>query len=223
MNFMQLLQSLDELLFAVMSWLVFFPVTLWRTLTRPLKMMEYATSELHDRPDDRYTDTLSPPLFLLLVLLFSHVLGLALGDGTNPIVASNRGLAAYINSDGKLLVMRMALFSIIPLALAVSLLQGLKQPVTRDKLKVPFYAQCYPAGAFALVIGIGGMLLQHVHGLYRGAGGVVILVALVVYFAVQVAWFRRHLKCGFLASTGYAIAPIVIGLAAAVLLGLLLV
>ena len=45
MHFMQLLKSLDELLYEVMSWLVFFPLTLWRTLTQPITMMEYAESQ----------------------------------------------------------------------------------------------------------------------------------------------------------------------------------
>ena len=36
MNFLKLIQSLDELLYEIMSWLIFYPVTLWRALTRPL-------------------------------------------------------------------------------------------------------------------------------------------------------------------------------------------
>jgi len=39
MDFMRLLQSLEELLYELVSWLVFYPVTLWRTLTRPREMM----------------------------------------------------------------------------------------------------------------------------------------------------------------------------------------
>ena len=72
MHFMQLLKSLDELLYEVMSWLVFFPLTLWRTLTQPITMMEYADSELHDPEEQQYEDALSPPLFLLLAILIQH-------------------------------------------------------------------------------------------------------------------------------------------------------
>ena len=42
MDFMRLLQSLEELLYELVSWFVFYPVTLWRTLTRPQQMMRYA-------------------------------------------------------------------------------------------------------------------------------------------------------------------------------------
>ena len=53
MNFFNLLQSLDELLYEVMSWLVFYPITLWRTLVRPLKMMDYSDVEQGDASDQQ--------------------------------------------------------------------------------------------------------------------------------------------------------------------------
>lgn len=46
MYFMKWLSSLDELLYEVISWLVFYPLTLWRTCTRPLGMMDYADAQL---------------------------------------------------------------------------------------------------------------------------------------------------------------------------------
>src|SRR6187401_3303285 len=99
MQFMQLLRSLDELLYEVMGWLVFFPLTLWRTLLHPLQMMEYAGRELGDAEDRQYDDTLSPPLFLLLALLVSHGLELAFIGGVNPIIADRQGLAGVVNDD----------------------------------------------------------------------------------------------------------------------------
>jgi len=223
MNFMQLLQTLDDLLYEVMSWLVFFPITLWRTVTRPLTMMEYADSELQDAPEDQYGDTLSPPLFLLLTLLVSHALGLALGNGVNPIVASNKGLAAYITSDSALLLLRLVLFSIIPLMLAAALLVGSRRAVTRERLKGPFYAQCYPAGAFALVLGIGVLLIHHEHGTANHIGHAMVIAAMVAYFAVQVGWFRRHLRRGVFAAASYAGGAIIGGMAFSIVFALLFV
>jgi hypothetical protein len=211
MNFMQLLQSLDDLLYEVMSWLVFFPITLWRTLTRPLRMMNYADRELQDRPAQQYTDTLSPPMFLLLALLLAHMIGLAVGEGTNPIVARSGGFAGYIDTDAKLLLLRLALFSIVPMMLASALLVGLRQSFTRERLRAPFYAQCYPAGAFALALAIGMLLLHRLPDPARWAGAVLLVAACAFYFAVQVAWFRQHLKRGLLVAGTYAAIAIVIG------------
>lgn len=52
MNFVQWLNSLDELLYELMSWFVFFPVTLWKVLRHPLAMMRYAEDQLK-LDDDR--------------------------------------------------------------------------------------------------------------------------------------------------------------------------
>jgi hypothetical protein len=221
MNFMQLLQSLDELLYEVMSWLVFFPITLWRTITHPLRMMAYADSELEDQPADQYQDTLTPPLFLLLSLLLSHVLEMALSGQVNPIVASQSGLAAYIDTDTKLLVLRLILFSMIPLALAASSLRGRRLAITRDSLRAPFYAQCYPAGTFALAIGIGTLLAHGHSGSVAIAGAILLAAAIAMYFAVQIAWFHHTMRRGRLAAAAYAAASIFGGVILALLLALL--
>ena len=62
MHFVSLLKSLDDLLYQVVSWLVFYPITLWRVLRRPGAMMVYADRELADAEERQYEDTLSPPL-----------------------------------------------------------------------------------------------------------------------------------------------------------------
>lgn len=204
MNFMQLLNSLDELLFEVMSWLVFFPVTLWRTLTQPLKMMEYADRELRDREDEQYADTLSPPLFLLLALFLSHGLELTFGHGANPVEADTSGLANLVNDDTSLLMLRLVIFSVIPLALAVSVVIAKKERLTRARLKAPFYAQCYPAAPFALLVGIAAILLQSDGPEMRAAALALLAAVATGYFALQTVWFRRHLASGLALALFYA-------------------
>ena len=39
MNFMAWLSSFDELIYEVMSWILFLPITLWRTLRHPWAMI----------------------------------------------------------------------------------------------------------------------------------------------------------------------------------------
>ena len=107
MNFFNLLQSLDELLYEVMSWLVFYPITLWRTLVRPLQMMDYSDVEQGDASDQQYTDTLSPPLFLLLSLILVHGVELAV-VGNDAVVASKVGLSALVSNNTDLIILRIA-------------------------------------------------------------------------------------------------------------------
>lgn len=211
MNFVQLIQSLDDLLYEIMSWFVFFPVTLWRTVRRPLAMMDYAHHELQKPADKQYSETISPPLFLLLALFISHALELASGGGTNPIVSDTRGLASFVDSDTKLLLLRLVIFSMIPLMLAMALVILSKSKLSDETLKAPFYAQCYPAAPFALTVGLGGLLLGHGMVLeLLGAG--VVLLAISLYFITQIIWFRQRLERGILAGALYAGVAIVGGM-----------
>jgi len=205
-NFMQWLNSLDELLYEIMSWLVFFPITLWRAVTRPLSMMDYADLELREGEDEQFGDTLSPPLFLVLTLLVSHGVELALGGGTNPIVARRDGLAALVTDNSTLLMLRLIFFSVFPLMMAVRLLRLQRKTLTRNRLKAPFYAQCYAAGPFALLLGLG-TAISHAHQSWSAPVGLSLAaLSLAIYLGVEARWFAHHLKIsvarGFLKALG---------------------
>jgi len=203
MNFMSMLKSLDELLYEVMSWLIFYPITLWRALTRPLAMMDYSDHELGQTDDEQYTDTLRPPLFLLLSLLLVHGLELVV-VGDSPLIASKRGLAALVTDDTSLLLMRLVIFSVFPLIFAARMVRLERKGLTRNSLRRPFYAQCYAVAPFALVMSLAGILLQ-LHPLWAGIAGLAVgAIALIVFGVVQARWFAQHLKRGLLAGFGFA-------------------
>lgn len=222
MNFMKILQSLDDLLFEVMSWLVFFPLTVWRSLTQPLRTMDYADRQLNEAQDDQYQDSLSPPLFLLLALLLSHAIELAVaGSPANTIIDRQTGLAALITDESSLLMLRLAIFSLIPLMLAVAQVTGTGTRLTRSELRAPFYAQCYPAAPFALAVGVGGTVVA---SLARPLlGGAIVVAALLSYFMLQVAWFRKRLGAGYLHALARVTAGFMIGLVLAIGISKLLV
>lgn len=192
MNFMLLLKSLDDLLYEIMTWLVFYPVTMWRTLRRPWTMMEYADTELDDAAEQQFTDTLSPPLFLLLTLLLSHTIELTV-LGESPLVASKKGLASLITDDTSLLILRLLVFSIFPLIMGVRMVRKQKLTLTRDTLRQPFYSQCYLAAPFALLLGLGAIGSQSHWPELRYAGLALMLVALLWYGVLQSLWFARKL------------------------------
>jgi hypothetical protein len=76
-DFLRIVRSLEDLLYEVMTWLVFYPRTLWRILAHPAETLRYSDAEQGDAPEEQYTDTLSPPLFLMLTVLLAH--GVELG------------------------------------------------------------------------------------------------------------------------------------------------
>ena len=214
MIFMQFLKSLDDLLYEIITWLVFYPITLWRTIRRPFEMMAYADSELEDQAEQQYPDVLSPPIFLLLTLLLSHTIELAL-VGENPIVADRKGLAGLINDDTSLLLLRLVFYAVFPLIMSVRLLARQRTALTRDSLKGPFYAQCYPTAVFALVLGLGTLATQMHAPLAVGIAGLVAIVLAFLWFGtLQTLWFTRILGVsrlrGFLTATRGMIESLIV-------------
>ena len=76
---MKWLNSLDESLYEVMSWILFFQLTLLRTIVRPLRTMDEAVAQAALPTEDQYAALISPPLYLALALLLAHGVATALG------------------------------------------------------------------------------------------------------------------------------------------------
>jgi hypothetical protein len=208
MDFMKWLNSLDELLYEVMSWLVFWPLTLWRTLTRPLAMMDYADAQLELPQEAQYRAALSPPVFLALGLVLSHGVAAALGQA-DQLVASRHGLGAMITDETSALLLRLVVFAAFPLVMAIRLIRRKGVPVDRDTLRLPFYAQCYPAGAFALFFTLGGTLDQQPWPIAHSIGPALVGSAFLYLLVVETMWFRRRLALGYGAALGNAALGIV--------------
>lgn len=189
MDFMKILKSLEEALYEVMVWLVFYPLTFWKVLTRPGEMMAYADSELSDKGEDRYSDRLSPPIFLAITLGISHALELAVGY--NVI---DKGIFA---DDTNLLALRMVLYSAYPLVLSVRLLRKQGIPLDRRALKPPFYAQCYVAAPWAMVVGWAPQIAYAAKGANDERAAMFAVLAIVLagvwYMTLQARWFAREL------------------------------
>lgn len=203
MDFMKIIESLDEALYSVMSWLIFYPMTLWRTIVQPQRMMDYADREVSDRPEEQYDDAIRPPLFLFLTLLISHGLEVATVV-RNPLLSDTHGLAALVDSDLALLALRMLLFSLFPLMTAVRLLRRQHTPLNQASLRRPFYAQCYTAAPFALMLGIGTLATKLPLAGARIISAGAIGAGILWYFVTQARWFARKLDVPFLVGVGDA-------------------
>ncbi len=220
MNFFGLLNSLDEILYEFMSWLLFYPITLWRSLRHPLAMMDYADVELADAEEEQYTDTLSPPLFLLLSLVISHALELTL-VGQNSLVTDNKGLAAFVSDDTSLIMLRIVFFSIFALVMAVRLLRKQGKKVERKSLREPFYSQCYVVAPFALLTGIAVLMTTSRHDGFVLAGVAMLLLTLCWYGILQTLWFSQQLGIGKARAFGQASLGMIESLIAVAILSVL--
>jgi hypothetical protein len=212
MDFMKVLKSLEELLYELVSWLVFYPLTLWRAVTSPLSMMRYADLELADRQEDQYEDVISPPLFLLITLLIAQ--GVSTLMPRNAVeTAAAADLAA---SDTNLLLARGVIFGIFPLSMAVALLVSKGIRVTRDTLRPPFYSQCYVAAPFVFLHGLAIDLIVVPDGAGVVAGLVTFAAGLIWYGQAEVRWFRQDLGISHWRATRLFAIAFVIAFVAAI-------
>jgi hypothetical protein len=190
MDFLRIIQSLEELLYEVMTWLVFYPRTLWRSIRHPIKLLHYSDRELKDAPDDQFTDLLSPPLFLFLTILLSHLIEVAFHQSL-PKVTTKLG-EQIMASDENLLILRATLFSIYPLSFAVMRLNRQKTPLNRATLRQPFFAQCYIAGPAALLLGIASLLMRASQPSLILTGATLALLTITCYLRIEIIWLRTR-------------------------------
>lgn len=201
MIFMQFLKNLDELLYEVMSWLLFYPITLWRSVRHPRRMMTYADAELGADLREQYTDVISPPTFLVLTLILSHAVELAV-VGNDPIVASRHGLSGLVNDDTNLLMLRIVAYAIFPIVLSAWLVRRQGRSIERETVKLPFYSQCYATAPLALVFSTAATISRVAAPWALTTAGGLVVVGAVWFIALQTSWFRRELGV----STGRALA-----------------
>lgn len=198
---MKWLNSLDELLYEVMSWLLFFPITLWRAIFQPMAIMTQIASESALPEDKQYAAVLSPPLFLALALLLSHTVSTALGQ-TDAIIASHHGLAELVNDNASALILRVVIFAAFPLFLAARLVRRSKTTLDRGTLRQPFYTQCYPAAVFALGVSVGASLGLDHHQAASTIGHTLAALSVFNFWLVETRWFASALGVGYFRAAG---------------------
>lgn len=220
MDFMKWLNSLDELLYEVMSWLLFFPLTLIRSVFRPMGIMADIEREAALPDDQRYKAVLSPPLFLALALLLAHAVATALGQ-VDTIILNHRGLANLVNDNASALILRVIVFAAFPLFLAGRLVRRSGRKLDRDTLQQPFYEQCYPAAVFALGLGVGTSLSLDRHGIANTIGHGIVAASIVYYWLVETRWFARVLGIGHVRAAGNVLIGLFEGTAFLVVVAIL--
>ena len=190
MNVLTILRSVEELLYEVMAWLLFYPLTLWKTLRRPLQTMAYSDREQKDKPDKQYLETLSPPLFLVLSILLAH--GAAFAFGLEVSSARSEIAQYVVQNDQALLAFRALIFGLPGLVFAWLVLRLTGKRIDRESLRTPFFAQCYLSGATAILVSLGFLGIRHPSEAATLAGTAVIVGTTVWYLGVQWAWLRRE-------------------------------
>jgi hypothetical protein len=205
LDFIGIIRSLEELLYEVMSWLIFYPRTMWRTLVDPAAVTAYSDAEQGDQPDEQYSDTLSPPLLLMITMVLTYALSHSVGIA-DPDATTEAG-KAITDSAKNLLLLRALIFAIIPLVIAgVGLHKG-GIAIDRKSLRRPFYSQCFLVTPFALMLQ-AAFILQRLPGIGDVAAIVLGSLAFLWFAWAQTSWFAARLPMPRVMALGWAIGAI---------------
>ncbi|MEN5362569.1 hypothetical protein [Brevundimonas intermedia] len=202
MDLLKILRSFEEFLFEAVSWLLFYPLTLWRIVRGPLAAMDYSDREQGDSEAHRYDDALSPPLFLLATIVLANLLAMALHIPPPP--ESSELTKTLFASQQNLILFRSLAFSLVPLVAAVTLLRHEKKRISRETLRAPFYAQCYLAAVCAACVSVGGAIFQRPE-VPNALGAAIMLGGAAWFLFVQSHWFARRLNVSTAKGTGIAV------------------
>lgn len=194
MDFIKFVRSLEEFLYEVLAWILFYPRTLWMVAAHPIRSLQYTVSEEREIQDEQYTDTVSPPLFLMLTLSIAHLIEMAAHVRLPSDLAGPFG--QLMASDQNLLIFRSLLFALFPLMLAAEQVALSGQPLTRQSLRTPFFGQCYVGSLLTLLLSIASIVARM--PTIGAVGWVIMAAAFAWYASVQAVWF----------SVNYGLSPV---------------
>jgi hypothetical protein len=215
MDFIGIIRSLEELWYEVMTWLIFYPRTMLRILINPTRMTLYSDSELHDTPTERYTDSLSPPLLLMLTIALTHGIELAVGLKGTSELRPDSVLAGIMANEKNLLIIRALVTSIIPLVIALIAMRAQAQPLDRNTLRQPFFSQCFLATPFAFSISIATVVARRGGDAADNIAQVVAIGAIIWFCWAETRWFGRQQNLGVWQALFTGVGSVAAALAAA--------
>ncbi len=195
MDLMRLLQSLEEFLYELVGWLVFYPRTFWRILRHPAAIARYTERELEQPPEQQFTETISPVLMLILSVVIAHALEML---SRLPIPDTHTPLSQLLfGSEQGLLLTRSVVFCSYALVAALSTLRQQGRAITRDTLRTPFSVQALLVAPFVVLLSAGMLLSRIDHGWTGPLGNALAAFACLWYLWARASAYRATVDSGW--------------------------
>ena len=206
MDFSNIVKQVEQFIYELLMWVIFYPYTLVRVIFRPTPMMTYVRGEVDADPDRAFASAIRPPVFLFLSIAIGSMVAPIGIEQAQTLAQTELGTwltASWVN----LLVFRTLGYSVF--ALTGALLYDWLTPgtITRDTLRSPFYQQCYICGPFALAYSPTLVRLA-------SAAEVLIFVAIALQLWLlfaQTLFFRRLVGTGRFKSFLLALVVLIVG------------
>lgn len=215
MDFFNFAKAVEQGIYDVMMWILFYPLTLLRMLVSPASTLQYVYAEARGNPDVAFSEAMRPALMIFI--------SIAIGTFLTPFTDEQRALlqgtpiGSLVTSSWFFLIFyRMVVFSFFPLCGALLLDMLTPGPISRETLRTPFYLQCYICAPFALVASPTLVNIQHDSLPVYAA-----FAAVTFWFlAVQYIFFRTYARQTVLRSLLLAPAVLLLGIIGGIVLGL---
>ncbi|MFN3490617.1 MAG: hypothetical protein ACK40V_00185 [Anaerolineales bacterium] len=211
MDFLKLIQSLQDLIFEVVVWALLIPKTIIRTIFRPKWMVQYVNQEF-EKPEEKQFDEYMPPgLFFLAMAVIPSAL-LTWMQGMNFNFAESLSQLSESN------LITSALTTLISILIYLVWIKWLsKHPVKRSGLKRLFMIQCYlvtpPQLLYVLFIFFGWGTVDSLPLALLG-------MAMLIFY--ESFAFEDEMKVNWWKGLWYAAIPYVVFFVLAVLFALIL-
>ncbi len=199
MDFLKIIQSLQDLVYEIVVWALLLPKTILRAVLRPDLMTAYVNQEWGKEPEEQFDEYLSPTLFFLLVAVLPSAMFTWMTDAS---FAPNSAWAQLTESN----LITSTITTTITLLIYLVWLEWLnKRPLRRSGLKRLFFIQCYlitPPQLIYILLVFWGM---NSIGYYNIA--IIGAVLLIIYESFA---FKDELKVSWWKGLGYAALPYLI-------------
>lgn len=208
MDFLGAMKAIEQFAYELMSWVLFFPLTIYRVIIHPVRMMDYVAAETEKDETVAFAAAMRPTLFLLLALTIG-VLTVPFTDTEVVSISATRLGKAITDSWVTLVMFRMIIFTAFPIAGA--LIHDLFTPgeVDRNTLKKPFLQQCYIMAPFALITS-PCLTLASRNDLWAALA---LMVSVTWLITVETLFFRRQSRFGWVGSVFSGFVVFLIGYA----------
>lgn len=137
MDFLKLIQSLQDLIFEIVVWALLIPKTMFQAIFRPAWMVNYVNQEFEKPVDNQYDDYMPPGLFFLAMAVIPSALFAWVQNMDFNLFES----LSQLNEANLLTSAFTTLVSILINLVWIKWLA--KHPVKRSGLKRLFMIQCY--------------------------------------------------------------------------------
>lgn len=158
MDFGRILRSLEEFLYELMTWIVFYPRTMLRIVARPVAVSRYAQLQLSQEPQLQYTEMMTPVLMLIASVIIPF--GISFVINASPVKDMPHWMRLLEAEPERRLIFSSIVYSLYALAGAMLILSRRRTRIDREVLRGPFHVYAYLTSPLALAFGIAGIFLS---------------------------------------------------------------